>query len=567
MAKWIKRNSIKVSDDMLLIEKLAKVRGIKNLDEWMNPPSSYMNSPYSLENIDEAVRIIIEHIYKQSKIVVVADIDTDGVCSTGIMFRFLKRLTPNVSIIHAQRSKGHGLETVIDLIADDVDLVVVVDSSSNSVDACKELSEKGKPVVVIDHHKIERNNPYAVIVNCQLGSYPNKSLSGSAMCYKVCQVIEDYMGLQGLANEYIDLAAVGLVADMMDVRNMENRYLIYNGMNNIKNIGIKEILRQSKIDYKEGIRSTDISFKIAPIIGACSRFDKIELAIELVTTEDEERVKELVKEMIKLNESRKAEQKEVVERATECIDNSNNVIIYIDDEIESGFRGLIATELAERFSKPVFVVSKVYNKEKNTYEYKGSGRSIGVIPLQSLCADSGLFIEAQGHESAFGVSFSVDNLDKIISYFNDTLDSTEDLQKVIEYDLELSANNIEEMDIMQIEKFSRIVGQGFPEPKFLIKGLVAEESYTKKLGDHVRAVMGKSNDTVKINCEGNFALMKFRTHENYAKEIEDHFYDKSNFCTELDVVGSLNLNKFYNRGLKRWVTTKQIFIDDFRIVE
>lgn len=564
MAKWVKRNNVKVNDDELLIEKLAKVRGIKNLEEWMNPPSSCVNSPYLLVNIDKAVELIIKAIHKQMKVLIVADIDTDGVCSTGVMYGYLRELIPDLTYIHAQRSHGHGLETVLDQIEDDVELVIIVDSSSNSVEACKELYDKGIPIVIIDHHKIDKENPYATIVNCQMGKYPNKHLSGSAMCYKVCQVLDEYLGIE-YADDFLDLAAIGIVADMMNIKNMENRYLIYNGISKINNLGIKKILDQSNIDYKEGINTTNISYKIAPIIGACSRFDKIELALELVTTRDSLRANNLVKEMIAMNEQRKADQKKYVENALESIDSSNNIIIYIDNDIDSGFRGLIATEFTERFNKPVFVLAE-FKEGEEVVSYRGSARSVGTVPLQSMCLVSDLFDYAQGHEGAFGVGFSAENLDKIISHFNNTLDST-DLQKLIEYDLELSVNEIEEMDIKEVEKFSKIVGQGFPEPKFLVRGLVVEEGSTKKLGNHVRAVMGSNNDTVKINCEDGFALMKFRTQEMFAKDIEDHFYDPDNFCTEVDVIGSLNLNQFYNRGLKRYVVTKQIFLEDYRIVE
>ncbi|MGG4105246.1 DHH family phosphoesterase [Paenibacillus lautus] len=562
MAKWIKRNNIKVSDDMLLIEKLAKVRGIKNLEEWMNPPSSVVHSPYALLNIDEAVQRIIKAIHTQELIVIDADIDTDGVCSTGVMFNYIKELTDNVQYIHAQRSDGHGVETVMDKIPEKC-LLIIVDSSSNSVEECKRLREKGIDVIIIDHHQIDKDNPFATIVNCQMGDYPNKHLSGSAMCYKVCQVLDEYLDID-LADDFRDLAAIGIVADMMDIKNMENRYLIYNGMNNIANLGIREILKQSKIDYQEGITTTNISFKIAPIIGACSRFDKIELALELVTCDDEARAKALVKEMIEMNEKRKSDQKMYVENAIESVDDSHNIIIYVDDKIDSGFRGLIATEFVERFNKPVLVLTALVDSDENVVEYAGSGRTVGIVPFKSLCEDSGLFHFAQGHEGAFGVSFSSKNLDKIISYFDDTLDST-DLEKAIEYDLELEASDIEEMDIKEVEKFSRIVGQGFKEPKFLIRGLVAEEEETKKLGKYVRAVMGSNKDTVKIPCEDGFALMKFRTQDTYAKDVEEHFY--ANFATEIDAVGSLNINRFYHGGHKRWITTKQVFLEDYKIVE
>lgn len=565
MTKWIRRNKIQVSDDLLLIEKLAEVRGIDNLEEWMNPPSTVVHSPYELSNIDKAVELIVLAIHKKMKVRIVADIDTDGVCSAGLMYNYLRVLTSNIGYIHAQRIDGHGVEAVMDKIEDDVELLIIVDSSSNSVEDCKILHDKGIPVIIIDHHKIDKENPYAIIVNCQMGDYPNKHLSGSAMCYKVCQVIDEYLGIE-LADEFQDLSAIGIVADLMNVKDMENRYLIYNGINNIKNIGVKEILKQRKIDYSAGINTTSIGFTIAPIIGACSRFNKIELALELLTCEDEKRAKALVKEMIAMNEQRKTNQKKYVENAIESIDSSNNVIVYVDNEIDSGFRGLIATEFSERFQKPVFVLTEFYDGDGNVIEYKGSARSVGSIPLQSLCVESELFHFATGHEAAFGVSFSAEDLDKIITFFNDTLDSTA-LLRVFEYDLELEASDIDEMDIKEVEKFSKIVGQGFEEPKFLVKGLVVEEGYTQKLGNHVRAVMGANNDTVKIICEDDFALMKFRTQDTFAKDIQDHYENGDNFATEIDAIGSLNLNRFYHGGHKRYITTKQVFLEDYRIVD
>jgi single-stranded-DNA-specific exonuclease len=559
--KWIQKKAKRqYKDTDLIIDKLCAIRGISNLNDWINPPKKFVHSPYKLDNIDEAVQRIVKAIHQNIKIVIVADIDTDGVCSTGIIYNYLKPLTDNITYVHAQRSEGHGVEKVIDKIEEDVELVIIVDSSSNSVEGCRLLKEMGKDVIIIDHHQIDTDNPYALIVNCQQGDYPNKHLSGSAMCYKVCQVLDDYLDLD-MADNFLDLTAVGLVGDMMTVWDMENRYLIYNGINKIDNLGIQEILKQSKIDYSEGITSTNISFKIAPIIGACSRFDRIELALELVTTDDYERAFDLTQTMIEMNEKRKSEQKGTVEEIVKTVDDSNNIIVIIANDVDSGFRGLVATEVVELYSKPVFVVSK--NEHKGKVKYSGSGRSVGVIPLKSMCEDSGYFNYATGHEQAFGVEFTEDNYENIIKYFNENLEA-DDLQKVVEYDLELHVDDIDDMDIKQVEKFSKIVGQGFPEPKFKVSGIVVEEKTSSKLGSHVRAVMGKNSDTVKINCENDFALMRFRTNEKFAKDIHEHFYD--NFVTELVVVGSLNLNIFkMYRGKVN--ITRQIFIDDYKIID
>lgn len=562
--KWIQKKSLlnyKKSD--LLINKLSAIRGVENINEWVNPPSKFLHSPYLLKNIDEAVTRIIKAVHMGERIVIVADIDTDGVCSTGIMYNFLKVLTDNVVYIHAQRSDGHGVEKVMGQIDEESSLIIIVDSSSNSFEGCKELVDQGKDVIIIDHHEIDVENPYATIVNCQMDGYPNPALSGSAMAYKVCQVLDEYLDLEN-ADYLLDLCSIGLVGDMMDMKNMENRYLVYNGINYIENIGIREILKQSKIDYSEGITTTNISFKIAPIIGACSRFNKIELALELVTTDDEERAKVLTKQMIEMNEKRKSEQKSTVEDLVNGLDDSNNLIVIVNNEIDSGFRGLVATEVVEQYSKPVFVLSEIYNDNGDVVAYGGSARSVGLIPLKEMCQKSSLFNFATGHSQAHGVEFPQKNFSKIISYFNENLDS-EDLQHVVEYDIELHVDEIDDFDIKDIEKFSQIVGQGFPEPKFKINGIVVEEGQSKKLGTYVRAILGANKDTVKIHAENEFVLMKFRSNEEFASDIEEHFHD--NFSTELTVVGSLNLNKFYNWGTRSLDVTKQVFLSDYKIVE
>lgn len=565
MVKWIQRKpKNSYEDDDLLIEKLSKIRGIYNLDDFLNPPKKYVYSPYNLDNIDIAVQRIIKAVKTDEKIQIFADIDADGVMSTGSMYNYLKRLTNNVSYFHAQRSEGHGIEKGIDMIDEDTNLLIIVDSSSNSVEACKEIVENlGIDIIIIDHHIVDVENPYATIVNCQQGEYKNKHLSGSAMCYKVLQVLDEYLDID-MADDFLDLCAIGLVGDMMSVWSMENRYLIYNGINKIENLGIQEILNQSKIDYSNGITTTNISFKISPIISACSRYDKIELALELITSDDCDRIKELAKELIELNERRKAEQKETVEKVLNKVDDSHNLIILIDEEIESGFRGLIATEIVEKFSKPTFVVKPFYNEEGELVKYSGSARSIGQLSLKSLCEDSGLFVFATGHEGAFGIEFIAENLEEIVKYFDETLDAN-DLEKVFYYDLEINVDDIDEADIKDVEKFSKITGMGFSEPVFKINGIIVEEKDNRKLGTHVRAVMGANKDTVKINCENDFAIMKFRTNDQYAKDIEDYFYD--NFVTELSAIGSLNLNVFYNYGIRKNEVTKQLFVQDYKIID
>ena len=89
-------------------------------------------------------------------------------------------------------------------------------------------------MLVIDHHETDKISENACIINNQIGEYKNKTLSGVGMVYKVCQYIDNLLGVN-YANKIIDLTALGIVSDMMDLRNFETREIITKGLHYIEN--------------------------------------------------------------------------------------------------------------------------------------------------------------------------------------------------------------------------------------------------------------------------------------------------------------------------------------------
>lgn len=566
--EWIKREPVIAPNKKdSLLKQLADIRGIVNINDWLNPSEKFWLNPYNLENIDQACERIVKAIYNNQKITIMADVDADGIFSCAIMYNYIKPLLENeenLSYIHAQRSSGHGLETVMEddaeedtgiiiPIPQETELLIIVDSSSNSVEECKKIKEEyNLDIVIIDHHEIDQENPHALIVNCQMGNYKNKSLSGSAMALKVCTVLDDYLGIEE-ADNYFDLASIGIVSDLMDVDSFENRYIINKGLRQLKNQGLLALLTKNKVNLYYGLSVSDISYKVTPIVNACTRYDKIELALELFTCEDEDREKELAKQMIKINDMRKEEESEIVEKALQTIINDHKVAILIDNKIGSGFRGLIATQIANKFDKPTFVLK--YNEK--TKEYHGSARSIRNIDLKNLVEITGDFMYAQGHAKAFGIGIKEEKLGEALETLDELLNDESNEEFTI-YDLELIANDIDEELIKETEKFNRITGMNCPKAIFKVTGLVAEE----------REMLGKKKkETVKITCDGNLFLMKFKVNEEYAIDIEEALNDDDNFLVELEVVGELNLNEWYNFGKKEVVKSNQIFITDYHILD
>lgn len=538
--EWKKREQkLKPRKSDSIIETLAKIRGIGDIQSFLNPPKKSLHNPLLLDNIKVVSDRIIEGLLKGQLICVSCDCDTDGIMSTAIMVRYLRQFSDNVYYIYNQRSEGHGVEKQLNHIKDGTDLVIIVDSSTNSVKACRTIKEKGIDVVILDHHQVEVENPYATIVNPQGDSYPNKGISGAGVVFKTIQVMDERLG-SGTVWDYIDLCGIGMYGDMMPVNVMENRYLIIQALNNIKNPGIRAILDLKKVEL-EDVNSQTIGFTIAPMINGSARMEKIELAIELVLSNDYKHCLYLAEEIEKLNEQRKTTQKTITEQYLKTIDTKNKVIIAIDKQASKSFNGLVANNLTDEFQRPALVMR----------DYKGSlsgsYRTFGDLDMKSFLRKCPVVKEAEGHSFAGGVSILKKNLDEFIEFVNSNLEDSS-FDTVVEYDLVLDIPAITEDLIQQVERFDFLTGQGFPSATFRVINVLYDSD--------CRTIIGKNKNTLKLALD-DITMMKFGVKENYASEIKD--------MALIEVVGQLNLNVWKTRWGKEYITN-QIFIEDYKIV-
>ena len=64
-----------------------------------------------------------------------------------------------------------------------------------------------------------------------MGNYPNKTLSGAGVVYKFCKYFDMKYGYN-YADDFLDLAAVGIIGDVMELNDIETRYIVKNGAEN-----------------------------------------------------------------------------------------------------------------------------------------------------------------------------------------------------------------------------------------------------------------------------------------------------------------------------------------------
>jgi single-stranded-DNA-specific exonuclease len=565
--KWIQRNpKIKPNSEDTPLETIAKIRGIKEMDRFLNPTQDELHDPYSIKNIEDASNRIIKAIMNKERICLSYDADADGITANTVMQRYLLNYTDNVTYIYNERNHGHGIheQTRLDFIVDgevvdeekmerydlnvenlekikSSDLLIIIDSSSNDTKACQKLIEAyGIDIIILDHHAIEKENPHVLLVNPQQEGckYPNKHLSGAGVVFKVIQVMEDTL-CQVDPWQYIDLVAVGMYADVMRVDVLENRYLIMEGLRNMKNVGLVRILKGGKVDTFR-MDASAIGFTIAPLINGVARMDNIKLAIDILLTDDDNVAKKLRLKMQKVNETKKVLQKQIVEQYMTKVNPSKKALLVLDEQSSKGFNGIVAQQLSDRYKRPV-LVGRLH---KGTAS--GSFRSYNGFKMKTFLQGFGEEIEALGHEGAGGFVIKEERLQDLETYIERLMPSLDDEEPTVVYDVEIDVSEIGEY-IRALEQFNIVTGNGFPKIVTRVNGITVDGA----------ECIGKTQETVKVKTFDDMELIKFRVNDKYASELV--VFDM------VDAVGELKMNNFYHFGLKQLISTPQVMLEDYKV--
>ena len=129
------------------------------------------------------------------------------------------------------------------MLESDVNLWVIADSSTNDTEKQEQLHEKGMNIIILDHHNVDKEIPECVyLVNNQFENSESENLSGVG-------VVGQFIRACGYSiDKYSDLIAVGLVADSMDMTNVQNKAYVNEGLSNLNNDLIKEFFKERVYD-------------------------------------------------------------------------------------------------------------------------------------------------------------------------------------------------------------------------------------------------------------------------------------------------------------------------------
>ena len=390
---------IPLKEELSVVEQVLANRGIapENVEHYINTTDADILNPALIANIEEGVKMLIKHVSQNDKVLIQIDSDCDGYTSAATLINYLNCLFPgfvqNNVFYRIHTGKQHGI--IAETVPEDIKLVIAPDSSSNDYDVHAELAAKGIDVLVIDHHEADRVSENACVINNQLCDYPTKSLSGVGMVYKFCSYIDKLLNVD-YADQFLDLVALGMVADMMDLRDYETRHLITRGLAYIRNPYFKGMVDKQEYSLKGEVTPFGVAFYIAPYVNATIRMgtqdEKLMLfesmldyrGYELIPStkrgckgQSETRVEQACRNCTNIkNRQTKArdaalETIEHIIKEKNLLDNKILAIKLDSFEADKNLTGLIANQLMAKYQRPVLLLNKVI-EDMTMYELDGT---------------------------------------------------------------------------------------------------------------------------------------------------------------------------------------------------
>ena len=582
-----------INENYSALEQVLTNRGIpkEKIKNYLMTTDDVINS-YSLlggEALREAAKKIAKCVRAEANALVIVDSDCDGFTSSAVLINYLYDLFPawveNHLTWFMHEGKQHGLSD-LSLEPESVGLyklIIIPDASSNDYKYHEALHEQGINIVVLDHHEAERISPYATIINNQLSDYPNKEMSGVGIVWQFCKYMDDLMRVN-YADNYLDLVALGMDADMMSLTSFETKHLINKGFQEeyVKNPFFSAICDKHSFSMKGQINPMSVAFYVAPYVNAIVRSGTMQEK-EIVF---QSMLKFKAFEQIPSNKRghRPGEMEQLYLQAMRTVTNvknrqtraqdagmayleglieernllENKVLLFLleSGKIDKNIAGLIANKMMAKYQRPCCILTRV--EEEIEWEgqiiqkisYQGSARGCdkaGVSNFKYICEQTNCAMFAEGHQGAFGLGISAEDVLLFVEKTNEILKDISD-EAIYYVDYIYDNTNVNPEHIEDIARYPELWGKDMDEPFIAIKGL-------KITKDMITLMSPDKSPTIKITLPNKLTIIKF----NSSEEEFNSLFSETGYI-EVDIIGKCGINE---RGYR---PTPQIYVEDYEIV-
>jgi single-stranded-DNA-specific exonuclease len=532
----------KLASDLNVSKDIAKLLILRGVDSFIaaknffRPELKNVHDPFLMKGMKDAVNRINRAKSQNESILLFGDYDVDGTSAVSMMYTFFKDQNINVNYYIPDRySEGYGFSKQgIDYAVNQKNsLIITLDCGIRAVQQTIYANSKNIDVIICDHHNVAEELPNAIsILNPKQPDclYPNKNLSGCGVGFKFISAYAKYNNIKKEETyKYLDLLALSLIADIMSLTG-ENRVYTFYGLKKINQnpcVGLKALI--NLLSKNNLIKSSDISFGIAPLINAAGRMSHATNAVKLLIESNSQEAEVYAKILYENNKDRREVEKEITNQALEMIDNKMHTSVVSSTNWHKGVVGIVASKLLEMYYKPTIVFV-----EKDGF-LTGSARSVkgfniyeAIKECEDLCEKFG------GHMYAAGLTIKSENFDLFkIKFENIVRKKIQPEQKinVIDIDLEIDLDSID-------GRFYRILKQFEPFGPDNLNPIFSTENLNingplRFIGEdksHVKLELNTKSS--KINAIGFGIASKFKSLKKQKVDLcytlnENHWNNKT----------------------------------------
>ena len=509
--------NLELMSEVLGVDKItARVlanRGVRSRNAAINFLHPSMKKLHDIGLISDTKKALvrIKDGIVGGKIVIYGDYDADGITSTVILCKVLRRLGADCDYYMPHRiNDGYGLNAgAIEKINDmGAKLIIAVDNGISAIDEISLANNFGIDVVVVDHHEpafmfsegVRTDilpSAYAILdPKLNESGYPFKEICAAVLAYKLAEALCLFMGQDFVEkDELLVLAAIATLCDIVPLLD-ENRIIVKQGlrvlnMNKQVNPGLGSLIALRGYMDKQ-LDTFTVSYVIGPCLNATGRLESAAIAVDLLLSEDAKKSDLLAEELVRLNNERKNLTQECVDRLMKEIpEKLPKVLVLTDLEAHESVAGIVAGRIREVTGRPTILLTK------GDGALKGSGRSIEKYNIfEALLSLNHLFTRFGGHAMACGITMSEENVDVLRNSLNDScpLDE-EDFNPTILLDGELGLGEIDLKLSSELEHLAPY-GKGNEEPLFVSLRLYTES--VKVLDEKRTLIFSFSKDGFRL---------------------------------------------------------------------
>lgn len=412
-----------------LVAQILTRRGfdqIARVQAFLNPLAYSPASPGELPDLEKAVERLRRAIRLKQPICVWGDFDVDGQTATALLVSALRRLGGQVTYhipIRARESHGVHLESLKKILDEGVQVVLTCDTGISAYEAVAYAHQRGVEVIITDHHDLPYSPEdgaevplpaaYAVVNPKRLPQdHPLSTLPGVGVAYKLVEELYHQAGLQDECERFLDLVALGIVADLALVVG-DTRYLLQRGLQVLRassRLGLRVLMELAELE-PSGLSEDHIGYILGPRLNAVGRLDDANPMVEFLTTDDIGLARILGHKIEGLNVQRKLLANQVFKGALAQIDREPSLLemealVLAHPSWHAGVIGIVASRLVERFGKPTILITTPPGELG-----RGSARSVpGVNIHEAIAAQRDLLVGFGGHPMAAGLTIAPERI-------------------------------------------------------------------------------------------------------------------------------------------------------------